>query len=106
MLNFNRKIDGFDWDSGNLFKNEEKHGLSREVIEAFFTQEIWISPDPKHSEAEDRFLAIGREPSSQRPMIVVFTFRQKSEDCLIRPISARFMHLKEARKYDQAFTKN
>lgn len=25
------KVDGFDWNRGNLFKNEAKHGLSREA---------------------------------------------------------------------------
>ena len=30
------KVDGFDWDSGNSFKNEAKHGISRETVEAFF----------------------------------------------------------------------
>ena len=31
------KIDGFDWDVGNLMKNEEKHGILRESIELFFS---------------------------------------------------------------------
>jgi hypothetical protein len=26
------KVDGFDWDSGNWFKNEAKHGISREIV--------------------------------------------------------------------------
>lgn len=30
------KIDGFDWDSANSMKNENKHGISRESIELFF----------------------------------------------------------------------
>jgi len=30
------RIDGFDWDSGNLMKNEPKHGLTHSMIEAFF----------------------------------------------------------------------
>lgn len=99
------KIDGFDWDSGNLMKNEAKHGLTRDAIEAFFGGKVGVAPDPKHSTAEDRFLAIGRGPSG-KPMIVAFTFRTRDGSKLIRPISARFMHAKEARKYEQAFAKN
>jgi uncharacterized DUF497 family protein len=98
------KIEGFDWDSGNLFKNEFKHGLPRDAIESFFSGNIWVAPDPKHSSREDRFLAIGNGPS-EKPMIVAFTFRIRAGQTLIRPISARYMHSKEAKKYEQAFAK-
>jgi hypothetical protein len=30
------KIDGFNWDSGNLMKNEPKHGFTHSMIEASF----------------------------------------------------------------------
>lgn len=96
------KVDGFDWDAGNQFKNEAKHGLSREVIETFFHGKIWVGPDPKHSTAEDRFLALGCD-RNERPMIVAFTFRERNGLRLIRPISARYMHVKEVKKYEQAF---
>ncbi len=99
------KAHGFDWDSGNLFKNEAKHGLTREVIETFFHKDVWVAPDPAHSSIEERFLAVGKGPN-EKPMIVAFTFRIKNESKLIRPISARFMHAKEAKKYEEAFTKN
>jgi uncharacterized DUF497 family protein len=99
------KVDGFDWDSGNSFKNEAKHGISRETVEAFFGQRVWVAPDPKHPRTEDRFLAIGRGPG-ERPMIVAFTFRAARGLKLIRAISARFMHAREIAKYDQAFAKD
>ena len=98
-------VDGFDWDDGNLFKSEAKHGISKETVEAFFSREVWVGPDPRHSSAEDRHLAIGREPGG-RPMIVAFTIRQRTGQKLIRPISARYMHAKEARRYEEAFTPN
>jgi uncharacterized DUF497 family protein len=98
------KIDGFDWDSGNLMKNEAKHGLTHLMIEAFFKGALYVAPDPKHSSREDRFLAIGRSPEG-RPMIVAFTLRTREGRVLIRPISARYMHVKEARKYDETFAK-
>jgi uncharacterized DUF497 family protein len=79
--------------------------LTRDTIEEFIAAEIRIAPDPKHSSREDRFLAIGEVPNG-KPMIVAFTFRVREGPTLIRPISARFMHAKEAKKYEQAFTKN
>lgn len=99
------KVDGFDWDSGNRFKNEAKHGLTREVIEQFFHRKIWVAPDVKHSGTEERFLAIGTDENG-KPMIVAFTFRTNAGLRLIRPISARYMHAKEARRYEQAFAKD
>jgi uncharacterized DUF497 family protein len=98
-------VDAIDRDSGNSFKNEAKHGISRETVEAFFGRNVRVAPDPKHSRTEDRFLAIGRSPG-ERPMIVAFTVRAARGLKLIRPISARFMHAREIAKYDQAFAKD
>jgi len=57
----------------------------------------------KHSSQEDRFFAIGICTENQKPMIVIFTYRFLETKKLIRPISARYI---EAKKYEQAFTKN
>jgi uncharacterized DUF497 family protein len=99
------KVDGFDWDSGNLLKNEAKHGITKDMIETFFHGKVRVGPDPKHSNLEERFLAVGKEPSG-RFLIVAFTFRLREGKKLIRPISARYMHASEVRKYDQAFAEN
>ena len=99
------KIEGFDWDSGNSFKSGMKHGISWEAIEEFFHGRIFVAPDLKHSTTEERHLAIGRGPG-RKPMIVAFTIRETKGLKLIRAISARFMHTKEAKKYEEAFTQN
>jgi hypothetical protein len=99
------KISGFDWDKGNINKCT-KHGLDRQIIENFFHSPLWIAPDVKHCQTEDRFLAIGVCPLKEKPMVVAFTYRFIDDQCLIRPISARYMHKREAQKYEQAFTKN
>ena len=100
----NIQVLDFDWDAGNKDKCE-KHGISSKEIEAFFKQErIYIAPDIKHSEEEQRFLAIGRSVKG-KPMFVAFTLRAKEGLLLIRPISARYMHEKEARKYEEENTK-
>ena len=91
---------GFDWDKGNR-KKCLKHALDLLEIEAFFKQEgLYITPDFMHSQKETRYLAVGRSPKGP-PMFAVFTLRKKDEELLIRPISARYMHKKEAQKYDK-----
>ena len=100
------RVDGFDWDPGNIEKCE-KHGLAREDIEDFFYQDnIYVAPDIEHSITESRFFAIGRLLKSGRAVIVVFTIRDKEGKKLIRPISARFMHKKEVNRYEKEFEKN
>lgn len=94
------KIDGFDWDEGNLDKCQ-KHGLSIEEIEALFGKVIQVAPDRRHSDAEERQLAVGRSTTG-RPIFVVFTIRQRDGRTLVRPISARYMHAKEIERYEQA----
>ena len=97
----NIPIAGFDWDDGNREKCQ-KHGLTLEEIEAFFRQErLYVAPDILHSHQEQRLLAAGRCPLNGRPMFVVFTLRGEDDKRRIRPMSARYMHEKEARKYDQ-----
>ena len=41
----------FDWDDGNSAKCE-KHGLTRDGIQAFFRAEPRVAPDPMHSAVE------------------------------------------------------
>ncbi len=59
-----------------------------------------IVPDLKNMRVEPRFLAIGRTEEG-RYAFVVFTPRQTRGEILMRPISARYMHRKEIKKYEQ-----
>ena len=94
------QVAGFGWDNGNREKCQ-KHGLSLEEIERFFQQEnLYVAPDIEHSQEEQRFLALGRS-SNRRAMFVVFTLRKTRGALLIRPISARYMHEREAKKYGE-----
>ena len=99
------QVDGFDWNEGNLSKNQRTRGIVPETIESVFRNSPWVAPDIKHSSREDRFLAVGKS-SDGRYMIVAFTFRTNGYLRLIRPISARYMHKKEIRKYEEEFAKN
>jgi uncharacterized protein len=91
---------GFDWDDGNRLKCE-KHGVSIEEIEAVFANEPAIFPDQHHSEFEERWQAIGLTDAS-RYVFVAFTMRDFDDDQHIRPLSARYMHLKEIIHYERA----
>ncbi|WP_421761410.1 BrnT family toxin [Devosia sp.] len=90
-----------DWDSGNIEKCR-KHGVTRDEIEAMFASgTAWSFPDVAHSQSEDRFIAVGRSRSG-RPLFVIFTLRQADGVPLVRPVSARYMHAKEVKRYEQA----
>ena len=92
-------FDGFDWDAGNVAKCQS-HGMTPAEVESIFGGTPLVGPDPFDPEVEARWRAIGRTTSG-RPAFVAFTVRQIDGQRLIRPISARYMHAKEARKYDQ-----
>jgi uncharacterized DUF497 family protein len=94
------RVEGFDWDEGNKLKCQ-KHGLTLDEIEEFFCGKVFVAPDIKHSQDEERFLAVGRSRSG-KPMFVAFALRNNS----IRPISARYMHDREARQYEEISTEN
>ena len=89
------EIAGFDWDSSNWPKCG-KHGVSREEIERLFLEgRARVAPDIKHSTlTESRHIAAGWV--NGRALFVAFAFRGS----LIRPISARYMHQKEASNYE------
>lgn len=91
-------IAGFDWDEGNRAKCL-KHGVSIVEIEALLRGEPHVAPDPSHSAAEDRFIAVGRNAQG-RALFVAFTFRTKAGERFIRPVSARYMHSKEVASYE------
>ncbi|MFZ0679397.1 BrnT family toxin [Candidatus Binatus sp.] len=93
-------FSGFAWDNANRSKCQ-KHGVSIAEMEHVLAHaKTLIVPDLKNSRAEPRFLAIG--PTEEgRYTFVVFTPRQTRSGIFMRPISARYMHRKEIKKYEQ-----
>jgi len=90
-------VIGFDWDDGNLYKNEKKHGLKwQEIEEVFFNQPLLLLEDVKHSKYEQRCIAFGKSDKGKK-LTVIFTKR----DNLIRVISARVMSRKERIVYEK-----
>ena len=95
-----KQVTGFDWDTGNERKSEEKHAVSRfEAEQVFFYQPMLGLADQKHSQSEERYHALGKS-SGNRLLHITFTLR--SDDTLIRVISARDMHRKERNIYEQS----
>ncbi|HHD75456.1 MAG TPA: BrnT family toxin [Campylobacterales bacterium] len=89
-------LTGFDWDDGNVYKNEKKHGLHYKIIEeVFFNEPLLIVEDFSHSLDECRCVAYGRDNKNSKIM-VVFTVREN----YIRVISARNMTKKERSFYE------
>jgi uncharacterized DUF497 family protein len=99
MINFHQ-IVGFDWDAGNAYKSQEKHGVTQgEAEEVFFNQPLLVIGDERHSEQESRYLALGTT-STGVLLSIVFTLRKRST--LIRVVSARPMSKKERVFYEKA----
>ena len=88
---------GFDWGDGNVDKNWELHRVPFwEAEEVFFNEPLVVRRDRKHSDQEERYLALGQSDSGRRLFISV-TIRNS----LIRVISARDMTRRERRIYEQ-----
>ncbi len=88
------RVEGFDWDAR---KSVERHAVSQAEAEAvFFGDPLLIVPDPRHSQTEPRYHALGKTAEGHRLHVV---FKLRRQGTLIRVISARDMHRKERRIY-------
>ena len=88
-------LTGFDWDDGNLLKNEQKHGVSVGECEQLFFNEPLVILDA-HAEGEARYAAFGRTDEN-RILAIIFTIRGP----LLRVISARDMSRKERKFFHE-----
>lgn len=91
------KIVEFEWDEGNIDKSYQKHGITqKETEEIFLDEELLFQEDLRHSQKEERFIAIGKT-SGQHVLFAVFTTRKDK----IRIISVRHANKKERRRYEE-----
>lgn len=91
------KSEGFDWDFGNLRKNLDKHQVNCEEAEQVFEYKpFFLLDDPTHSRHETRIKAF-RKTKKGKLLTLTFTMRRN----LIRIISARPMHKKERKIYEE-----
>ena len=86
----------FEWDPGKDEENRRKHGLGfDEAKELFLSGKPYLEAfDDAHSDAEDRFQAIGEI----QPGIIVVIWTERSAD-VIRLISARFATKREIQRF-------
>lgn len=92
------KIIKFIWDQSNLDKSYQKHDVTpKEAEEIFVSEDLQVINDVKHSQDEERFIALGKTFLG-KSLFVVFTMRKDK----IRIVSARRMHQKEVEKYEKA----
>lgn len=91
------RIRRFDWDSGNLFKSEVKHGINKQEAESiFYDPSFSFYFNFKHStETEERFNGYGISDLN-RVLFCTFTVRNKR----IRIISTRIANRKERNLYE------
>jgi len=86
---------GLEWDEGNEYKNWERHRVSpNEAEDVFFNEPLVVRIDPRHSQREKRYYALG-QTSEGRYLFLVFTIRK----LLIHVISARDMSRTERDVY-------
>ncbi len=98
MIDLSR-IEGFDWDDGNIRKSIEKHSVSlMEAEQVFLDPQLLLLSDEKHSFEETRFHALGTTAAGRRLQI---SFTLRHDQSRIRVISARDMNRKERAIYDK-----
>lgn len=92
------KIEGFDWDKGNIDKNRIKHNVFKEECEQMFlNQPLRIFDDEVHAKQEKRYGALGKT-NKGRCLVIFFTVRSHR----IRVISARDQGKKDRKIYQEA----
>ena len=93
---------GFEWNPAKAETNRRKHGVSFEDAAGLFLDPLAISePDDEHSEAEERWVTIGRDGRG-RVLVLVHTFRESSaKGRKIRIISVRKATKREVRQYEE-----
>lgn len=84
-----------EWDEGNLWKNEIKHGVTAEEIEQCFNNPpSVIFP---HKKISDRRVLLGQTFGGRNLFVV---FQHKTTE-VARPIHARDMKKNERRLYEK-----
>lgn len=87
----------FEWDDAKKNVNQSKHDISFEEAQTVFFDESALEfEDPDHSIDEERFLLLG---FSQKLKVLVVCHCYRSDDSIIRIISARKATKKERKVY-------
>ena len=88
----------FEWDANKADSNLTKHAVSFPEAATVFGDLLSVTiPDPAHSQAETRFIILGRSHLG-RLLVVIHTERDDN----IRVISARPASRRERKDYEKA----
>lgn len=88
------KLDGFEWDLGNLDHINKHFVIDKECEEVFSNKPLIITKDKTHSKFERRYRAYGKS-FENRLLTIIFTIRKNKS----RVISARDQNKKERNEY-------
>ncbi len=88
----------FEWDQKKAKANVRKHDVSFDEASTVFADTLSLTIiDPAHSQAEDRFVTLGRSHLAKL-LVVVHTERGDN----VRIISARSAGRRERRSYEES----
>jgi uncharacterized DUF497 family protein len=92
----------FEWDPVKAHANFSKHGLDFERAASVFLDPLALTiPDEGHSEAEARWITLGKDATAHY-VLVVHTFESLTNDrARIRLISARRPTKAEVHSYEE-----
>ncbi len=96
-MKVNRKVFEFEWDKGNIAKNQKHRVEDKEAEEPFLDKGKIIFKDILHSKQERRFVLIDKT-KKKRLLYIIFTIRKNK----MRIISARDINKKEVSIYEKA----
>ena len=89
----------FEWDENKNSSNKRKHGVSfEEARTVFYDENALLIDDPEHSEDEERFVILG---FSEKARVLVVCHCYRSEETVIRIISARKATKNEMKYYEE-----
>jgi uncharacterized DUF497 family protein len=90
----------FEWDANKARLNLVKHGIAFEEAATVFGDPLSVTIfDPAHSQAEDRFIILGRS-HLDKLLVVVHTERGDN----IRIISARRASWRERKQHEEVIS--
>jgi uncharacterized DUF497 family protein len=92
----------FEWDEIKNKANSRTHGVRFEDACHVFSDPFGLSLyDEEHSNAEDRWILLGKSPLNGRIMVVVHTFRCSDDSETVRIVSARKANKSEEATYQR-----
>lgn len=92
----------FDWDPAKAQANRRKHGVTFEDAMGVFLDPLALTLfDDGHSEAEDRWITLGRSGPDLLLLVIHTHVEITNDKVAIRIISARKPTVRERRQYEE-----